>query len=306
MNRFSIDSVHAVIVTLSLGLVACSHAPVPSVTTPPVTQPSQPINMHGGMERYGEREIWFEFNQTALNAGALGKLDEGAEILKKHPDLIVEVSGHADLRENRIRPLSLQRGGAAYDYLLSKGVNAFQMLGPVGYGASRPVYEHENDPQHPANRANRRVEVSVLNQAYLAEMVTIENILRGPLEGPRGADKIIAGLHQVYEMAPVRDCYRAQGPAVLADKYVLSFASVRMHTGAIHIGLQDEPCYQTEQAAALIGAVADPTVNDAHGVDRGKTFSANRNGVMVYFDTTPDTYRCVISIHIRTAHKEVP
>ena len=135
------------------------------------------------------------------------------------------------------------------------------------------------------------------------DMVTIGNLLRWPLEGPGGADKVIAGLQQTYKMTPVRDGYRADGPAVLADNYVLSFASVRKLTGAIHIGLQEEPCYPPEQAAALIGAVADPAVNDTHGVDRGKTFDVTQNRVVVYFDTTPVTYRCVTSIHIRTIQK---
>lgn len=136
------------------------------------------------------------------------------------------------------------------------------------------------------------------------DTVTLENLLRWPLEGPGGADKVIAGLRRAYKMTPVRDGYRADGPAVLADSYVLSFASVRKLTGAIHIGLQEEPCYPPEQAAALIGAVADPAVNDTHGVDRGKTFDVTQNGVMVYFNTTPITYRCVTSIHIKRIQKE--
>jgi hypothetical protein len=111
-------------------------------------------------------------------------------------------------------------------------------------------------------------------------------------------------LQQTYKMAPVRDGHRTERPAVLADHYVLSFASVRKLTGAIHLGLQEEPCYPPEQAAALIGAVADPATNDAHGVDRGKTFEATKNGVVVYFNTTSITYRCVTSINIRTAQKE--
>lgn len=133
------------------------------------------------------------------------------------------------------------------------------------------------------------------------DMITVENLLRWPLEGrPAGTDKVVMALQKTYKMAPVRDGYRAEGPAVLADNHVLSFASVRKLTGAIHLGLREEPCYPSEQAAALIGATADPTISDIHGVDRGKTFEATKNGVMVYFDTTPVTYRCVTSIHIRT------
>lgn len=152
-------------------------------------------------------------------------------------------------------------------------------------------------PSHAASPVSESAAVS-------KDMVTVENLLSWPLEGPGGANKVIAGLQQTYKMAPVLDGYRADGPAVLADNYVLSFASVRKLTGAIHIGLQEDPCYQPEQAAALVGAIADPAIKDMHGVDRGKTFDITKNGVMVYFNTTPITYRCVTSIHIRTIQKE--
>lgn len=136
------------------------------------------------------------------------------------------------------------------------------------------------------------------------EMVTVENLLSWPLEGPGGADKVIAGLQQAYKMTPTQDGYRGDGPTVLADNYVLSFASVRKLTGVIHIGLQETPCFQSAQAAVLIGATADPATNDAHGVDRGKTFESIQNGMLVYFETTPTTYRCVTSIHIRNLQRE--
>ena len=52
------------------------------------------------------------------------------------------------------------------------------------------------------------------------ETLTVENLLRWPLEGPAGVDKVTMALQQTYKMAPVRDGYRAEGTAVLADHYV--------------------------------------------------------------------------------------
>lgn len=100
-----------------------------------------------------------------MNPQVVRKLDEDAEPLKKYPDLIVEVSGHANPQENHNQQLSLRRARAAY-YLLSKGVDACQMLGPVGYGASRPNYVGDENPEHPLNRANRRVDVNVHNCSF--------------------------------------------------------------------------------------------------------------------------------------------
>lgn len=137
------------------------------------------------------------------------------------------------------------------------------------------------------------------------DIVTVENLLRWSLEGEAvGTNKVIAGLREVYKMEAVTDGYYAKGAKPLADNYVLSFVSIRNITGAIHIGLKGEPCYPAERAAAAISAVPDPVVEDAHGVDRGKSFKTTQNGVSVDFNTTPLTYRCVTSIHIKPTHKE--
>lgn len=165
MNRFSITALRVLIGVLSLVLAACAHAPADmsrSPALPALDEPAQPIDTHGGTEEYGEREISFYFNQATLNPQVISKLDEDAESLKKYPGLIVEVSGHANPQESHSQQLSLRRARAAYDYLLSKGVDACQMLGPVGYGASRPNYDvGDKNPEHPLNRANRRVDVNV-------------------------------------------------------------------------------------------------------------------------------------------------
>lgn len=170
MNRFSIAALRVLIGVLALVLAACAHAPVdvPSNPVPPaLDEPAQPISQHGGTEEYGERETNFDFNQATLNPQAISKLDEAAESLKKYPGLIVEVSGHANPQENHSQQLSLRRARAAYDYLLSKGVDACQMLGPVGYGASRPNYDvGDENPEHPLSRANRRVDVNVHNCSW--------------------------------------------------------------------------------------------------------------------------------------------
>ncbi|HZF98161.1 MAG TPA: hypothetical protein VEY92_07960 [Pseudoxanthomonas sp.] len=57
-----------------------------------------------------------------------------------------------------------------------------------------------------------------------AEM-TVENLLRWPLEGPAGVEKVNAGLHQVVQMKPsIAQQFSGDGPVRLADGYVLTFA----------------------------------------------------------------------------------
>lgn len=168
-RRFLNRHYSAISGVLVLALAACAQAPVampPKPAQSALDEPAQPISQHGGTEQYGERETSFDFNQATLNPQAVRKLDEAAASLKEYLDIIVEVSGHADPRENHSQQLSIRRARAAYDYLLSKGVDACQMLGPVGYGASRPIYVGDENPEHPANRANRRVDVNVQNCSW--------------------------------------------------------------------------------------------------------------------------------------------
>ena len=132
-----------------------------------------------------------------------------------------------------------------------------------------------------------------------AAEVTVENLLRWPLEGPAGFDKVEAGLHQVLQMKSLTaQQFRGEGPVRLADGHILLFAWIQRPSGSINIGLKQEPCVSPEHAQELIEAVQRPNTRDMHGVDRGKTYSTRRNGVWVIFDTTPETYRCVDSIHI--------
>ena len=135
-----------------------------------------------------------------------------------------------------------------------------------------------------------------------AAEVTVENLLRWPLEGPAGVDKVKAGLRQVLQMRPlIAQQFIGNGPVRLSDGYVLTFAETKGLSDTASIGLEQAPCVSPAYAQQLIGAVQSPTIRDMHGVDLGKTYSVTRNGIWVIFDTTPHTYRCVRLIHIHPA-----
>jgi hypothetical protein len=131
--------------------------------------------------------------------------------------------------------------------------------------------------------------------------VTVENLLRWPLEGPAGVDKVKAGLQQVLQMRTLPVKYlTGNGPVQLADGYVLAFASIQGFSSTVSISLKQEPCISPAYAQQLIDAVQSPSTRDMHGVDYGKTYSTRRNGIWVIFRTNPQTYRCVTSILIAT------
>ncbi len=105
----------------------------------------------------------FNFDKSTLTPTAVGILNEAAEILRRYPELRVEVAGHTDLcgTDAYNQALSERRARAVYQYLVQNGVDAGRLIGPVGYGESRPLV---NTPQtSPAcrNEENRRTELNV-------------------------------------------------------------------------------------------------------------------------------------------------
>ena len=110
----------------------------------------------------------FDFDKATLRPDALAILDEAVAILAKYPELKVEVAGHTDSigTEQYNQGLSERRAKAVYDYLASHGVDAGRMMGPTGYGETRPIAPNTNEDgsDNPEGRAkNRRTELDVQN-----------------------------------------------------------------------------------------------------------------------------------------------
>lgn len=133
------------------------------------------------------------------------------------------------------------------------------------------------------------------------EALTIEHLLLWPLEGrATGVAKVENGLKRTFKMTqPNGSEFSANSPVRLTDGYVLDFAWISEVSGDVDIGVGQTPCFSPTRAAQLIQAVENPVFQDAHGVDRGKSYDARRNGVWVKFRTTPQTYQCVTSIHLK-------
>jgi OmpA-OmpF porin, OOP family len=111
----------------------------------------------------------FDFDKATLRPDAVSILNEAIEILKRYPDLRVEVAGHTDSigSDAYNQGLSERRAKTVYDYLTSNGVDAGRLAGPTGYGESRPIAPNTNPDgsDNPEGRAqNRRTELNVQNQ----------------------------------------------------------------------------------------------------------------------------------------------
>jgi len=136
----------------------------------PNSQPGQTIGPDGcpvpvSIDLKG---VNFDFDKATLRPDAVSILSEASEILKRYPDLRVEVAGHTDSKGTDAynQKLSERRAKAVYDYLTTNGVAASRLQGPIGYGESRPIAPNTNadGSDNPEGRAkNRRTELNVQN-----------------------------------------------------------------------------------------------------------------------------------------------
>ena len=133
----------------------------------PDSQPGQTIGPDGcpvpvSIDLKG---VNFDFDRATLRPDAVAILSEAAEILRRYPELRVEVAGHTDLCGSDMynQGLSERRARAVYDYLTSNGVDASRLAGPNGYGESRPLESTPQTLPQCKSETNRRTELNVQN-----------------------------------------------------------------------------------------------------------------------------------------------
>jgi OOP family OmpA-OmpF porin len=108
------------------------------------------------------RNIYFGFDSDVVLATSRRMLDHMASILKRHPDLQVEIAGYADNRgsEGYNLALSQRRAEAVHRYLQQAGVNTANLT-VKGYGM---VQLDASDTTAASLAENRRVELRVTNR----------------------------------------------------------------------------------------------------------------------------------------------
>lgn len=111
------------------------------------------------------RGVNFDFDKSTLRPDAVAILNEAVGILQRYPDLRVEVAGHTDLcgTDAYNQSLSERRARAVYDYLTSNGIDAGRLVGPTGYGESRPLEQTEQTLPGCKSETNRRTELNIQN-----------------------------------------------------------------------------------------------------------------------------------------------
>ncbi|SFM89584.1 OmpA family protein [Thermodesulforhabdus norvegica] len=106
------------------------------------------------------RGIHFDFDKYDIKPEWVPVLDEGVEILKKHPDIKIIIEGHTDSigTDEYNQKLSERRAKAVFDYFVSHGISPDRMK-TVGFGESRPKADNSTAE---GRAINRRVELKVV------------------------------------------------------------------------------------------------------------------------------------------------
>lgn len=104
--------------------------------------------------------VKFAFDKSSLLPESSVVLDQGVALLKKRPEIKVEIEGYTDYVGTGAynQKLSLDRAWTVKDYLVSKGIDK-NRLTTVGYGMNNPL----EDNSTPEGRAmNRRIVFRIL------------------------------------------------------------------------------------------------------------------------------------------------
>jgi peptidoglycan-associated lipoprotein len=161
---------------LGFSLVACHHQPPSSVSNgilatagghlPGDTTQAQAVAALN--ENFAK--VHFATDSSTLDAAGRAALEENARILEEHPELRVEVQGHADERGTVDYNLALgqRRAEAVVSYLVGQGVSS-NRLPILSYGEERPAATGANEV---AYAENRRAEFRVLTGAPGVEGTT--------------------------------------------------------------------------------------------------------------------------------------
>jgi len=105
--------------------------------------------------------VTFEFNKSRLRPDSKTVLDTVVEIMKRYPDMQVEVAGHTDNvgGDAYNQKLSERRAEAVRQYLINAGIAGGNMTA-VGYGKKEPITTNDTDE---GRELNRRVELRIKN-----------------------------------------------------------------------------------------------------------------------------------------------
>jgi OOP family OmpA-OmpF porin len=145
------------------GYAICSALQKPAPPPPPPPPPPRAAPAPPPMkEKIVLRGVNFDFDKATIRPDAKVILDEAAAILKRNPDVHVNVDGYTDSigTKEYNQKLSERRAASVADYLSQQGVSRSNLT-PRGFGEDNPV---DSNKTKEGRAKNRRVELLVQGQ----------------------------------------------------------------------------------------------------------------------------------------------
>ncbi|MFK7049268.1 Photosystem I P700 chlorophyll a apoprotein A2 [Flavobacterium columnare] len=107
--------------------------------------------------------IYFDYDLWYIRRDSKPVLDKVIDLMKKYPDMVVEIGSHTDIRGGKTYNLILSenRATATKDYFIDRGIDAKRIIAK-GYGESQPVIkcaseESCTEEEHELNRRSEFV-----------------------------------------------------------------------------------------------------------------------------------------------------
>jgi peptidoglycan-associated lipoprotein len=99
------------------------------------------------------KDIHFDFDKYDIRPGDAAILKENAALLKKYPNVKIQIEGHCDERGTNEYNLALgeRRANSTKSYLLSLGVST-DRLSAISYGEEKPLDPGHNEEAWAKNR----------------------------------------------------------------------------------------------------------------------------------------------------------
>ena len=120
------------------------------------------MNYNQLQEELKRGRVLFDFGRSDLRSDAYFKLDVTVQLMKRNPNMKIEVGGNTDAIGVSVRnqKQSQERAESVKNYLISKGINSDRIIAK-GYSNTRPVASNTTDE---GRQLNRRVDIIIVEE----------------------------------------------------------------------------------------------------------------------------------------------
>ena len=147
------------VAALAFALAGCkkkgevTEPPVDVGAGTPTTQPAAPVPTHVQEMVDNFSRVFFEFDAAELAGDSKAALDANVVIMQKHPDVKVQIQGHADERGTTDYNVALgqRRAEAVRQYMAAQGI-APSRITLLSYGEEVPLDPSSNERAWSQNR----------------------------------------------------------------------------------------------------------------------------------------------------------